>query len=487
MGGELTNPNKLDKEVLSIYSVGDNSYGNIFYLNKKELNIKRLFLDNFYQCFAIDNNNNLYSWGLNNYYQLANGRNSKYLFNTNESDSKKTNENNFSIISSTSNNTIIKTIKTIGNLFSSPSVIPMEVSKIKTISCGDGFTLFLTINGLVYSVGRNDKGQLGYELNSNSALIVDGIICNNKLTSIDYFAQNKINIENIVCGADFCFALESSNLDDEDETEYDGIYSWGNNELNQLGIEENKYKYYFNPTKADLLNKIINKQKTKITKLVCGWSHSCLLTKNNLIYLWGNPFKEYNKKYKNIKNPININKIKNSKIIQISSGFNHIAVLSKLNNSNIELYTFGANEFGQLGYPTEEIFIDQFNKVEIPKTELNENLQIKRVECGAYHTLIQMGENLIYGFGQNNCKQIGNYKDEFITSPKKWNYIIDTNNDKILYDIKCSNGISCLLFKSRPEIKKGKNEDKKKAFDKTDEKILVTSLRTENAPLNKII
>ena len=487
MGGELTNPNKLDKEVLSIYSVGDNSYGNIFYLNKKELNIKRLFLDNFYQCFAIDNNNNLYSWGLNNYYQLANGRNSKYLFNTNESDSKKTNENNFSIISSTSNNTIIKTIKTIGNLFSSPSVIPMEVSKIITISCGDGFTLFLTTNGLVYSVGRNDKGQLGYELNSNSALIVDGIICNNKLTSIDYFAQNKINIENIVCGADFCFALESSNVDDEDETEYDGIYSWGNNELNQLGIEENKYKYYFNPTKADLLNKIINKQKTKITKLVCGWSHSCLLTKNNLIYLWGNPFKEYNKKYKNIKNPININKIKNSKIIQISSGFNHIAVLSKLNNSNIELYTFGANEFGQLGYPTEEIFIDQFNKVEIPKTELNENLQIKRVECGAYHTLIQMGENLIYGFGQNNCKQIGNYKDEFLTSPKKWNYIIDTNNDKILYDIKCSNGISCLLFKSRPEIKKEKNEDKKKTFDKTDEKILVTSLRTENVPLNKII
>ena len=487
MGGELTNPNKLDKEVLSIYSVGDNSYGNIFYLNKKELNIKRLFLDNFYQCFAIDNNNNLYSWGLNNYYQLANGRNSKYLFNTNESDSKKTNENNFSIISSTSNNTIIKTIKTIGNLFSSPSVIPMEVSKIKTISCGDGFTLFLTTNGLVYSVGRNDKGQLGYELNSNSALIVDGIICNNKLTSIDYFAQNKINIENIVCGADFCFALESSNVDDEDETEYDGIYSWGNNELNQLGIEENKYKYYFNPAKADLLNKIINKQKTKITKLVCGWSHSCLLTKNNLIYLWGNPFKEYNKKYKNIKIPININKIKNSKIIQISSGFNHIAVLSKLNNSNIELYTFGANEFGQLGYPTEEIFIDQFNKVEIPKTELNENLQIKRVECGAYHTLIQMGENLIYGFGQNNCKQIGNYKDEFLTSPKKWNYIIDTNNDKILYDIKCSNGISCLLFKSRPEIKKEKNEDKRKAFDKTDEKILVTSLRTENVPLNKII
>jgi len=39
MGGELTNPNKLDKNVISIFSIGDNSYGNTTYLNKKELNI----------------------------------------------------------------------------------------------------------------------------------------------------------------------------------------------------------------------------------------------------------------------------------------------------------------------------------------------------------------------------------------------------------------------------------------------------------------
>ena len=57
MGGELTNPNKLDKNVFSIYSIGDNSYGNITYLNKKELNIKKLFIDNYYQFFAIDTYN----------------------------------------------------------------------------------------------------------------------------------------------------------------------------------------------------------------------------------------------------------------------------------------------------------------------------------------------------------------------------------------------------------------------------------------------
>ena len=175
MGGETSNNNKLEENVITTFSVGDNSYGNITYLNKKELNIKKLFFDNFYQFFAIDIYNNLYSWGLNNYYQLANGKNSKYLFNTEDSASKKTNQSNFSIISSTANNTISKAIKNITNLFTSISPIPIEISKIKTISCGDGFTLFLSTNGVVYSVGRNDKGQLGYELQNDSVLFVEGI------------------------------------------------------------------------------------------------------------------------------------------------------------------------------------------------------------------------------------------------------------------------------------------------------------------------
>ena len=484
MGGELTNPNKLDENVLTIFSIGDNSYGNITYLNKKELNIKKLFFDNYYQCFAIDINNNLYSWGLNNYYQLANGKNSKYLFNTDDSTSKKTNQSNFCIISSTANNAISKAIKNLGNFFLAQSPIPIQVSKIKNISCGNGFTLFLSDDGIVYSVGKNDKGQLGYELQNNSANFVDGIKCNNKVTSIDFFVKNKININNISCGSDFCFAVES-NYSNKNEV----LYSWGNNECHQLGISETKYKYYFNPTKADLVNKMINKQKTRINKLICGWSHSCLLSENNNIYLWGNPFKEYNKKYQDIKEPLNINsdKIKkNSKIIEISSGFNHIAILSN-NNSLIELFTFGANEFGQLGYPTDELYIDRFNKVEIPKSDINKNLNITKVSCGAYHTLVQMGTNLIYGFGQNNCKQIGNYKEEFLNTPKKWNYLIDKNEDKILWDIKCSNGISCLLFKNKSQIKENDDIINNIPEKEKEIQIHVNSFTTENIPLKKII
>ena len=457
----MTNINKLDKDVISIYSIGDNSYGNITYLNKKELNIKKLFMDNYYQCFAIDAYNNLYSWGLNNYYQLANGNRSNYLFNNEEYESRKRNESNFCIIASESKSNISKAI---GKIFYSQIEFPIQVSKIKQISCGDGFTLFLENSGLVYSVGRNDKGQLGYELPNSDAQFVDGIKCNPKVNLIEYFKNKEIKIEKIICGSDFCFAIEYINPNTINDVHQvpEEIYSWGNNELHQLGIEDNKYKYYFNPIKASILNKILKQKQTRVKKFVSGWSHGCFLGIDGGIYLWGNPFIEYNKKFKDIEIPININNLKNSsKIIDISSGFNHIAVLSLSSNkqNSIDLYTFGANEFGQLGYETDEIYIDNLNEVKIPQSDINENLNITKVECGAYHTIVQMGTNLIYGFGQNNCQQIGRYQEEFLSSPKKWNHSYESffkddikTDEKILKGIKCSNGITCLIIKYKSQF-----------------------------------
>jgi alpha-tubulin suppressor-like RCC1 family protein len=479
MGGELTNPNKLDKNVLSIFSIGDNSYGNITYLNKKQLNITKLFMDNYYQCYAIDTNNTLYSWGLNNYYQLANGKNCKYLFNNDESESHKRNENNFCVISSASKSNISKAI---GKIFYSQIEFPIQVPKIKKISCGDGFTMFLDTSGLLYSVGKNDKGQLGYELPNSDAEFVDGIKCNPKVTRIDYFKNEEIKIGDIICGSDFCFALEYLDMDNLNEAHRipEEIFSWGNNEFHQLGIEDNQFKYYFKPTKATLLNRVLIQNHTKIQKFVCGWSHGCFLCINGEIFIWGNPFNEYNKKYKDIEVPININNLKNiTKILDISSGFNHIAILTLNRYNTIKCYTYGANEFGQLGYETEEIYTECFGEVKIPKADINENLNINRMECGAYHTIIQMGVNLIYGFGQNNCQQIGRYKEDFLITPKKWNHSLDfffkddkETDQKVLTGIKCSNGITCLLFKNKSQLEK---DEEKNYYE--------IEVNTENLPL----
>ena len=235
MGNELTHPNNLNREVISIFAKGDNSYGSIDNLNTKELNLKKLFMDNYCQYYGIDSNNNLISWGLNNYYQLANGKKSNYLFNSEKVEAKKKIEDHFSVISVTNKNLL----KKLGKIFYSKIEFPIAVPKIKNISCGDGFTLFLDTSGQVFSVGKNDKGQLGYELENNKSEFVNGIKCNSKVTLIEFFTKNNIHIDNIFCGSDFAFAINiiKKNNNDINDDFFEEVYSWGNNEKHQLGTE----------------------------------------------------------------------------------------------------------------------------------------------------------------------------------------------------------------------------------------------------------
>ena len=118
-----------------------------------------------------------------------------------------------------------------------------------------------------------------------------------------------------------------------------------------------------------------------------------------------------------------------------------------------------------MGYETDEIYRDTLNEVKIPQSDINEDLNITTVECGAYHIIVQMGKNLLYGFGQNNCQQIGIYKEDFLSIPKKWNHTFDSffkddiqTDEKILKGIKCSNGITCLIFKNKSQFGEEYNE-----------------------------
>lgn len=77
--------------------------------------------------------------------------------------------------------------------------------------------------------------------------------------------------------------------------------------------------------------------------------------------------------------------------------------------------------------------------------------------------MLLMGNSLIYGFGQNNCQQVGRYTEEFLISPKKWNHSMVSffkddlkTDEKVLKGIKCSNGITCLLFKNKSQLEEEK-------------------------------
>lgn len=152
-------------------------------------------------------------------------------------------------------------------------------------------------------------------------------------------------------------------------------------------------------------------------------------------------------------------------------------------NTGNHLYTMGANEFGQLGYETKEIYTTKLKEVYFPEIESNDAFFVTQVECGAYHTVIKFYGDIVYGCGQNNYGQIGTYKEEFIIEPKKWNYDYEyyfrnkLGEKKVLSGIKCSNGITCLFFKNESQTEKEIDYSKERI------KYHQNKISTENMPL----
>jgi len=88
-----------------------------------------------------------------------------------------------------------------------PKLVPLP-EKISSIACGGGFVLLLSINGLVFSMGKsNTYGQLGHGDTKPRM----------KPTLIELFAAHNERIAQISCGFKHCIAKSYKNK----------AYSWG--------------------------------------------------------------------------------------------------------------------------------------------------------------------------------------------------------------------------------------------------------------------
>ena len=432
MGKNISKTLSLDtssENVLTIYSKGDNSYNTITHLNRSDLNIKKIWIGNF-QCFAVDIYGNFLSWGLNDYYQIGNGKKDDYLYNYSN---KKT--DSFSYLSITSNTNYYMNKM---NIFSNKIPFPFYGKNVKKVECGDGFSLFLLDNGLLYGVGKNDKGQLGWNIPYEKSTIVSSKKCLSNVSLNEYFSNNKIYLINIYCGSDFGFAKDNK----------ENYYSWGNNNHFQL-CRESFNLFSFEPEIVENF-----KEYKNIQKITLGWMHGNFLSNKNEVFIWGNPFYDYDNDYKDYKKPTKINYPDNLKVIDLSTGFHHICALL-IENNICQLYTFGANDFGQLGYKINSKFYYSTIPKKVIINDEDINSFIVELSVGAFHTVVRMNNNNIWGFGQNDSKQIGNYNGDFISWPVKWDYKMD---DKLFfYKIICANGSTSVI--KVPNKEKSKNVD----------------------------
>ena len=167
---------------------------------------------------------------------------------------------------------------------------------------------------------------------------------------VEFFVEIKAFIIDMACGKDFMITLDNQGK----------VYSFGNNEFSQLGREF---------TVNNEANPKIIELPEKIEKVCCGWRHGMILSKEGNVFIWGNPFREYEEKFENIKNPIQIEHL--GKVSKIASGFHHFVVLTKMVNNQDEMITWGGTDYGQLGYVTSEEFSQKPHKLDLSKFEAN--------------------------------------------------------------------------------------------------------------------
>lgn len=240
------------------------------------------------------------------------------------------------------------------------------ISNVQQIAAGTEFSIFVKKDGTIWGVGKNDRGQLGQGTTSNSsvpiriteksdfrkisvgedyvaALAGDGIYTwggnsNGQLgngTTVSNKFPVKLSVDlaanehftDISAGIDFCLAL----------TNLGNVYAWGDNANGELG----QHGTYKTPTKINALS--------NISKISAGKKSALAIKNDGTVYGWGYGYDGQLGMYANSEfTPKVISSLSGKNINSITCGYNFSIALDVDGN----IYSFGNNEFGQLGVYT---------------------------------------------------------------------------------------------------------------------------------------
>jgi len=258
----------------------------------------------------------------------------------------------------------------------SPAMVGLETNWSKVIA-GNYHNLALKTDGTLWAWGFNGSGQLGDGSTTKSPTPVQiG-------TETIWFG--------ISAGYSHSLAVKTNGT----------LWAWGSNGSGQLGIG--------NTIRSD--SPIQVGTETKWTQVVAGSSHSLALKNDGTIWAWG---RNSSGQLGNGTTTISTSPVQVGTGIawtQIAAGENHSLALQKIGNDTT-LWTWGSNQYGQIGNGTSGFSNDKSNP-----TQIGSGTIWTQVSAGRSHSLARKADGTLWSWGQNISGQLGDDTNSTSTVP----------------------------------------------------------------------
>ncbi|XP_054941776.1 probable E3 ubiquitin-protein ligase HERC3 isoform X2 [Physeter macrocephalus] len=240
------------------------------------------------------------------------------------------------------------------------------------VACGESHSLALSDRGQLFSWGAGSDGQLGL-MTTEDSVAVPRLI--QKL--------NQQTILQVSCGNWHCLALAADGQ----------FFTWGKNSHGQLGLGR-EFPSQASPQRVRSLEGI------PLAQVTAGGAHSFALSLSGAVFGWGmnNAGQLGLSDEKDRESPCHVKLLRTQKVVYISCGEEHTAVLTKSGG----VFTFGAGSCGQLGHDSMNDEVNPRRVLELMGSE------VTQIACGRQHTLAFVpSSGLIYAFGCGARGQLG--------------------------------------------------------------------------------
>ena len=272
--------------------------------------------------------------------------------------------------------------------------ITTNTNDIKSVYCGENYTIMLKNNGTLWSCGLNNYGQLGLGNTTNR-------------TTFTQITTNADDIKSVYCGENYTIILENDST----------LWGTGYNGNGELGLGSSTNKTIFTQ---------ITTNTNDIKEVYCGFHHTIIIKNDDT--LWSCGYNEYGQLGLGDTNNRNI-------FTHIDTNTDDIKEVYCSNYHNVilkndgTLWGAGRNYSGQLGLG------DNIDKTTFTQITTNTD-NIKEVYCGGGCTFILKNDGTLWSAGYNDDGRLGlgdtNYRTNFTQVTTNTNNIKSLSNQYII-------------------------------------------------------